>query len=152
MIIDTIDNLRRYICLCPLIQSVVDYLSSHSLEDLTDGRHEVSGEDVWVNVQTCPLRAIEDVPLEVHRQMMDIQIPLDTQEVHGFSTLTDSELRSASYDVRSDISFFSIPPQTYFSLSSGQFALYLPGEGHAPAITDRPIRKAVFKVKYQTPL
>lgn len=150
MIIDTLDNLHKYTSLCPGLQAVVDYLSSHSLESLSDGRHAVAGEDVWVNVQTCQARSREEAPLEVHREMIDIQIPLDGQEEHGYSPLTEATLLSASYDAQADISFLPIQPQDYFIVPAGQFVLYMPGEGHAPAITDRPLRKAVFKVKYQT--
>lgn len=152
MIIDTIDNLHRYASLCPLLRDVVDYLSAHPLESLPEGKYEVRGADVWVNVQTCPPRTLEEAPLEVHHAMMDIQIPLDGEEVHGFRPLTEDELCAATYDSQADISFPSLPPHTYVSLRPGQFVIYLPGEGHAPAITHSPLKKAVFKVKYQTPL
>ncbi len=150
MVIDTLDNLHKYIGLCPGLRAVVDYLSSHSLESLQDGRHDVAGEEVWVNVQTCQERSRAEAPLEVHREKMDIQIPLDGQEEHGYSPVAQATLLSATYDEQADISFLPLQPQVYFTVLPGQLVLYMPGEGHAPAITDRPLRKAVFKVKYQT--
>lgn len=151
MIIDTLDNLHKYIGLSPLLSNVVDYLSTHSLESLPDGRHDVLGEEVWVNVQTCQPRSRQEASLEVHREMMDIQIPLGGEEEHGFLPLAQESVGSAPYDAHADISFLPLSPQGYFRVLPGQFVLYLPGEGHAPAITDTPLKKAVFKVKYQTP-
>ena len=89
MVIDTLDNLHKYIGLCPSLQTVVSYLLSHPLETLVDGKHEVAGTEVWVNVQTCLPRTREQAPLEVHRDMMDIQIPIDGPEEHGFAPLTE---------------------------------------------------------------
>ena len=142
MVIDTLDNLHKYIGLCPSLQTVVSYLLSHPLETLVDGKHEVTGTEVWVNVQTCLPRTREQAPLEVHRDMMDIQIPIGGPE---------EQVLSAAYDQEADISFLSNSPQAYFNVCPGQFVLYLPGEGHAPAITDNLLKKAVFKVKYQIP-
>lgn len=151
MVIDTLDNLHKYTGLCPSLQTVVGYLLSHPLETLADGKHEVAGAEVWVNVQTCQPRTREQASVEVHRDMMDIQIPIDGLEEHGFAPLTEEQVLSAAYDQEADISFLSISPQAYFNVCPGQFVLYLPGEGHAPAITDNLLKKAVFKVKYQIP-
>lgn len=150
MVIDTLDNLQKYIGLCPSLQTVVSYLQSHPLETLADGRHEVAGTEVWVNVQTCQPRTREQAPLEVHRDMMDIQIPIDGPEEHGFAPLTEEQVLSAAYDQEADISFLTNSPQAFFNVCPGQFVLYLPGEGHAPAITNSLLKKAVFKVKSQT--
>ena len=80
--------------------------------------------------------------------MIDVQIPLDGPEQHGYAPLTAAQLSSASYDAQADISFLPVSPICYFTLTPGMFVLYMPGEGHAPAITDVPLRKVVFKVKY----
>ena len=116
MVIDTLDNLHKYIGLCPSLQTVVSYLLSHPLETLVDGKHEVAGTEVWVNVQTCLPRTREQAPLEVHRDMMDIQIPIDGPEEHGFAPLTEEQVKSAAYDQEADISFLSNSPQAYFNV------------------------------------
>ena len=148
MIIDTLDNLHKYFGLCPGLDVGADYLSSHSLETLSSGRHAISDDTIWANVQTCTPRSRENAPLEVHRDMIDVQIPLDGPEQHGYAPLTDTQLSSASYDAQADISFLPVSPKGYFTVAPGMFVLYMPGEGHAPAITDVPLRKVVFKVKY----
>ncbi|MGN0233379.1 MAG: YhcH/YjgK/YiaL family protein [Bacteroidaceae bacterium] len=150
MVIDTLDNLHKYSGLCTGLGLVADYISSHPLQDLSEGRHIVSGDAIWANVQTCPPRFRADAPLEVHREMMDVQIPLDGPEQHGYAPLAWSLVSSSLYDAQADISFLPVPPKCHFTVNPGMFVLYMPGEGHAPAITDIPLRKVVFKVKYQT--
>lgn len=148
MIIDTLDNLTRYLTVCPNIQAVLDYLACHSLESLPDGKTVISGDDVWVNVETCGPRTKDEARIEAHRLMADIQIPLSGTETHGYSPLSSTQMDASDYDTRADISFLSVSPQMYFCIKPKEFVLYLPGEGHAPAITNEPLHKAVFKVKY----
>ena len=79
----------------------------------------------------------------------------DRYDIYKYDTLpsplTEEQVLSAAYDQEADISFLSNSPQAYFNVCPGQFVLYLPGEGHAPAITTNLLKKAVFKVKYQIP-
>ena len=149
MIIDTLENLSRYLSVCPNMQKVLDYLACHSLASLPDGKTVITEDNAWVNVETCRPRAKDEARIEVHRLMADIQIPLTGVETHGYSPLSSAQIFGADYNADADISFLSVSPQTYFSVSPGEFVLYLPGEGHAPALTKEPLRKAVFKVKYQ---
>ena len=57
------------------------------------------------------------------------------------------QLPQAAYDADNDISFYEGLATNYFDVKVGQFTIYFPSDGHAPAITPVTTRKAIFKVK-----
>ena len=83
MIIDTLDNLGKYVGLNPLFADVVTFLQANDLNALEDGKHPIKDKDLFVNITTAKGRTKEAAVLETHREMIDIQIPLDTEETFG---------------------------------------------------------------------
>lgn len=153
MIIDRIENLQHYAALNPLFAKVAEFISCHDLAAMPAGIHKIQGNDLFVNIQDAPVKTRQQARFESHRRMIDIQIPVTGKEEHGWTPMTD--LPHADYDEAADMSLHDpLPPatpdsvaSTYFMLHPGQFAIYFPKDGHAPAITQVPLRKAIFKVK-----
>lgn len=153
MIVDSIENLEQYAVLNPRFAAVAEFLRNHDLSTLSAGKHEIQGDEIFVNVQDAPVKTREEARFETHRQMIDIQVPLSGCEEHGWCPLAD--LPEAPYDATTDMTLhdpvspapISSLASTYFVLRPGQFAIYFPTDGHAPAITPVPLRKAIFKVK-----
>ena len=147
MIIDTIDNLINYSSLNPLIADVVTFLKSHDLQSLSEGKHPVAADKAFVNIQTAKGKTEEEATLEYHRQMRDIQIPLDTDERYGYTPVAD--LPAATFDEEKDLALLpGVQPQTLFTVKKGQFALFTPHDGHAPCISGHEtFKKAIFKIK-----
>ena len=147
MIIDTLDNLRMYEELNPLFPKVVEFLCSHDLSSMPLGKTAICGDDLYVNIVDTQPKSQEMAVVETHRQMIDIQIPLSGTELHGYAPL--ASLEDAAYQEQDDISFYTRPPQTFLSVCPGEFVIFFPQDGHAPAITPVVLRKAIFKVKNQ---
>lgn len=101
MIIDTLDNLGKYIGLNPLFADVVAFLKDHDLNTLEDGKHPIKDKNLFVNITTAKGRAREAAVLETHIDMIDIQIPLDTEETFGYTPLQD--LPAFEYNAEKDI-------------------------------------------------
>ena len=147
MIIDTLDNLGKYVGLNPLFADVVDFLRQNSLENLEAGKHLIKDKDLFVNITTAKGRAKEAAVLETHINMIDIQIPLDVEETFGYTPLCD--LPAFDYNEEKDITKYGDTlAQTYVTCKPGQMAIFFPQDGHAPCISENPeIKKAIFKVK-----
>ena len=147
MIIDTLDNLGKYVGLNPLFADVVDFLKQNSLENLEAGKHLIKDKDLFVNITTAKGRAKEAAVLETHINMIDIQIPLDVEETFGYTPLCD--LPAFDYNEEKDITKYGDTlAQTYVTCKPGQMAIFFPQDGHAPCISENPeIKKAIFKVK-----
>ncbi|MBO4812232.1 MAG: YhcH/YjgK/YiaL family protein [Prevotella sp.] len=147
MIIDALDNLSLYETLNPLFGEVVEFLKNNNLAKMEAGKHAIKGDDLFVNIQHAKGRTPDTAVLETHRQMIDIQIPLDGPETFGFTPL--GHLPEAPYDAEKDISFYpDLMAESFIDCQPGMFAIFFPQDGHAPCITFAPeIKKAIFKVK-----
>ncbi len=146
MIIDTLDNLGKYVGLNPLFADVVSFLKENDLSTLEDGKHPIKGGDLFVNITTAKGRTKEAAVLETHINMIDIQIPIDNDETYGYTPLQD--LPAFEYNAEKDITKYGTTlAQTYVTCRPGQMAIFFPQDGHAPCIGDKDIRKAIFKVK-----
>ena len=147
MILDSIDNLGKYVAMNPLFADVVDFLKSHDLQTLEAGKYPIKDKDLFLNLQMAKGRSQEAAVLETHIEMIDIQIPISGEETFGYTPLQD--LPSFEYNAEKDITKYGeTKAQTYVTLKPGQIAIFFPQDGHAPCITDAPeIKKAIFKIK-----
>ncbi|MBQ8712061.1 MAG: YhcH/YjgK/YiaL family protein [Prevotella sp.] len=147
MVIDTIDNLGKYVGLNPLFADVVEFMKNNDLNTLEAGKHLIKDKDLFVNITTAKGRSKEAAVLETHIDMIDIQIPLDGEETFGYTPLKD--LPDFEYNAEKDITKYGDTlAQTYVTCRPGQMAIFFPQDGHAPCISEAAeIKKAIFKVK-----
>jgi len=148
MVIDTLENLGKYVDLNPLFADVVAFLKQNDLNTLEEGKHLIKDNDLFVNIQVAKGRTKEAATLETHRKMIDIQIPLDGDETFGYTPLAELP-DSFEYNAEKDITKYGdTPAQTYLTLKPGQMGIFFPQDGHAPCISEQAaIKKAIFKVK-----
>lgn len=145
MVIDTLENLEKYVSLNPLFKDVVDFIESNKLDFIETGKHQIKGADLFVNIQMANGRTKEEAVLETHKKMIDIQIPLSGSETFGYTPLCD--LPEAEYNEEKDITKYTGEADTYVTCKPGEFAIFFPQDGHAPCISDEDvIKKAIFKV------
>ena len=147
MIIDTLDNLGKYVSLNPLFADVVEFLKSHDLQTMEAGKYPIKDKDLFLNLTVAKGRAKEAATLETHIDMIDIQIPLSCSETFGYTPLGD--LPAFEYNAEKDITKYGTTlAQTYVTLKPSQMAIFFPQDGHAPCISENEeIKKAIFKVK-----
>lgn len=153
MIIDDLKQFDRYVGMNPLFTAVADFLGHVDLLSLPTGITPIQGDDLFINVQEAPVKTRSEARFETHRRMIDIQIPLTGDEEHGWCPA--HLLPEAEYNAESDMTLHDpdapLTPEdiatTYYTLRRGQFAIYFPSDGHAPAVTPTGLRKAIIKVK-----
>ena len=147
MIIDTIENLGKYVELNPLFADVVEFLKNNNLQTIEEGKHFIKDKDLFVNIQVAKGKTQEAAVLETHIEMIDIQIPLTCEETFGYTPLCD--LPDFEYNAEKDITKYGdTQAQTYVNVKPGLFVIFFPQDGHAPCIINQPeIKKAIFKVK-----
>ena len=146
MIIDKIENLFKYIDMNPLFADVVKFLKSNDLNTLEEGKHEIKGTDLFVNVQAKPGKKLQDAVLEYHKKMIDIQIPVSDSETFGYTPV--DELPEVEFDEQKDIAKLpGLEAQTYVTINPGQMAIFFPQDGHAPCISESGcLRKVILKI------
>lgn len=147
MIIDTIDNLGKYVALNPLFADVVEFLKNNDLQTMEVGKYPIKDKDLFLNLSLAKQRTKDTAILETHINMIDIQIPITCAETFGYTPLED--LPDFEYNAEKDITKYGdIKAQTYVTVNPGQMAIFFPQDGHAPCIIEKEeIKKAIFKVK-----
>lgn len=147
MIIDTIENLGKYVALNPLFADVIEFLKKNDLRTMEEGKYPIKDKNLFLSVQVAKQRTKESAFIESHIEMVDIQIPISCAETYGYSPLCD--LPEFEYDAEMDMTKYGdTKPQTYVTIKPGQFVIFFPQDGHAPCIIDeQEIKKVIFKVK-----
>ena len=100
MVVDTMENLEKYVSLNPLFEEVVKFVKEHDLMTLEVGKHPIKGDDLFLNIAVAKGKTDEEAVFETHRRMLDIQIPLDAPEAYGYIPLSDlpeAEYNDAKY-------------------------------------------------------
>ena len=101
MIIDTLDNLGKYVGLNPLFADVVEFLKKNDLNTMEAGKYPIKDKDLFVNITTAKGKAPDEAVLETHVKMIDIQIPIDGPETYGYTPLC--RLPEQEYNAEKDI-------------------------------------------------
>lgn len=146
MVLDTIENLEKYVGLNPLFADVVKFIKENDLLALEEGKHYIKDKDLFVNITTAKGKTKEEAVMETHKNMLDIQIPLDANETYGYIPL--EEMPEAEYNAEKDVTKYpGLMGTSYVTCRPGMMAIFFPQDGHAPCIATQPVKKAIFKVK-----
>lgn len=147
MVVDTLDNLEKYVSLNPLFAQAIDFIKSHDLLAMEIGKTELKGSDLVVNIAQTTPKTKEQAKLETHNAFIDIQIPLSGIEVMGYTAAKDCIPANAPYNAEKDITFFDGQADSYIPVKPGMFAIFFPQDEHAPGISPDGVKKVIIKVK-----
>jgi YhcH/YjgK/YiaL family protein len=147
MIIDKLENLKKYESVNTLFATVVEFLQQNDLNALEAGKHEIVGKDLFVNIQMAKGKTPDEAVIETHDKMIDIQIPITAAETFGYTQR--DQLPKAEYNAEKDITKIpNLAADSYVTCQPGMMAIFFPQDGHAPCIAGVPeLKKAIFKVK-----
>lgn len=146
MIVDKLENHRRYGSLHSLFSKAFDFLRDPGLSQLADGKHEIIGKQLFVIIARNAGRGRENAMLEFHRKYIDIQFVVGNEDVIGWKPTNDCQRVSQAYDAERDLGFFFDRPITWLSVPAGAFAIFFPEDAHAPLGVDGNVHKAVVKI------
>jgi len=147
MIYDTLAHIDAYRGLQPRIVRALDLLRETDFAALADGTYEVEGRDLFFFLQSYETKPCNHEP-EAHKLYADLMMMLSGQEEIGVAPL--ERVTDTGKDTEGDIRFYT--GQTVPILLDGdRFALFLPGDAHAPGIAPggicAPCRKCVVKIR-----
>ncbi len=146
MILDYLENLKSYAELNPNFSKAIDFILNSDLNNLPLGRNEISGDEVFANVMEVQPRTKEEVPVEIHRKYIDIQVPISADEVMGY--IPKKQLPDGEYSEENDVTLYPVGmlATDYINVKRSMFAIFFPQDGHAPAVTSVKLKKVIVKV------
>ncbi|SDD13782.1 YhcH/YjgK/YiaL family protein [Niabella drilacis] len=149
MVIDTVNNAQRYELLHPLFKKALDYIRQTDLLNTPAGTYTIEENAVKAIVSEASGKKAE-VSLEkfeCHNQFIDIQYVISGMEQMGWKPRGDCHAPNGDYNPEKDVQFYNDRPDTFFTLSPGQFVIFFPEDVHAPMIGEGIIKKLVMKIK-----
>ena len=148
MICDNMVSFQRYKALAPEVwQKLSDFFISISGSIPEPGSHVLDGERLKVNIVHTATQAAECGKYEIHRQYIDIHIP-----IRGYETIIcrcdSSDLKQiGTFDTDNDYVLFERAPGLEYHLEPGYFLMLYPGEAHHVLVGDgSPLVKAIVKI------
>ena len=149
MIIDYLDQAKKYYGLHPYFAKAFEYLASIDLDAIERGKYEIDGESLRAIVSDSTGMKTEAslAKFECHDRHIDIQVCIKGQEQMGWKPRGTCNTPKGADNPEKDVRYYDDAPDMYFGLTDRQFAIFFPEDVHAPMIGDGRIKKIVIKVK-----
>lgn len=124
------------------------FIKDHDLETLSNGKHEIDGENVFASVTEGPTKYIDSTQWESHRKYIDLQYVIDGEELIAVNPVAHSTL-TRPYDAKRDAANYTAHGKTYKATPT-TFFIFFPTDAHRPGITpggNKVVKKLVVKVR-----
>ena len=149
MIQDYLENADSYRSLGASMQKAFDFLESGGSKGLTDGRHDIDGDEVFALVQSYETQPAEEKRFEAHRRYIDLQYVAIGSEAIVWAPM--SRLKGwDDYSEESDSLLCSDGDGVHLTLDEGSFAVLFPQDAHKPGcVWNHPgiVKKVVVKIR-----
>lgn len=148
MIIDKIENAKRYFSLSEGIKKALQFIQSNNLTTIEAGKHVIDGDNVFAIVSEYEPLELEYAVLEGHRRYIDVQYIISGCEQMGYMPL-ENQTPVEEYDEESDCILFE-EDTPLVKMEAGMFAIFFPGDLHKPGVKhddSGKVKKMVVKVK-----
>jgi YhcH/YjgK/YiaL family protein len=145
-----IDELLPYL---PLrLSRALAYLRDADFDALPDGRHEIEGKDIYLNIMSYSTGKKEEQPVEAHYKYIDIQYIIKGSEIVFHAPLDHKRQTVKEKNLKEDYVFFSeVPDAKEYLQTAGSIMIFFPWDVHRTKCHagSRPgkVRKAVIKVR-----
>jgi YhcH/YjgK/YiaL family protein len=153
VIIDQIANIKNYIPLVSGLKKVIEILESGALKGAVPGKYTTDDPSIRYVVMAYTTKIEKTDEYEIHRKEIDIQILLKGSERMDL-ILPEPVKLAKEYIAESDAGFVSGEKSVSYYASENTFAVFFPGEPHAPSLIDgdpSEVLKVVFKIRCQAP-
>lgn len=149
MIIDTIKNASKYFSVHPLFAKAFNYINSTDLASTEVGKYEIDGDNLKAIFSNKKGMTAEEsvAKFECHNKHIDIQLCINGKEQIGWKPREKCASPKGAYNPEKDVQIYNDAPDTFFTLTNVQFAIFFPEDVHAPMIGNAVINKLVIKVK-----
>ncbi len=146
MILDQLSNAGLYLGLHRRLARAFDFLVQTNLEDLEDGRHEIDGDDIFALLSRDQGKGQERARVEHHRDYLDIQHVIRGEDRIGWMPTACCQRLASDFQPDGDVAFYYDRPESWLLVPAGSFAIFFPGDAHAPLGGEGAVFKAVVKV------
>ncbi|MBU1169390.1 MAG: YhcH/YjgK/YiaL family protein [Proteobacteria bacterium] len=146
MILDILVNADCYLPLNKGFEKAFEFLKRPDLKQLPVGKYVIDHDHVFATIAKDNGRMKENSKLETHEKYIDIQLLLDGIDDMGWRPKSSCHQPCTTYDLESDIQFFTDEPDAWITTKPGAFVIFFPEDAHMPMISKGSIHKVVVKI------
>ena len=147
MIYDKLINMGLYKGMNKNLDTAIDFILSHNLNELPMGKTVVDGDNVYINVMDAKAQPVEERTYEIHKNYMDIQ--MDLVGVERIDTGDCTRMNPGEYNETKDVAKATAEDLAGCIIGPENFIICMANEPHKPNIAvseDVVLKKAVCKV------
>lgn len=148
MIFGNVDHISEYFFLEEKIKECFSYAKEHDLCVFEKGKHDIRGDEFYVNIVEYTTTTPENRFWEAHKEYLDIHLMLDGEEQIDLNFLKNMTVKE--YVPDDDFVPMHGEKNASVVLRNGDFLVCYPNDGHRTAVAvngSTAIKKAIFKVK-----
>ncbi len=146
MILDRLEQADLYTPLHRHFSDAFAFLRQDGLAELSAGKHEIAGDDVYAVVIKGSGGVAEEAKLEAHRKYIDIQFLVSGTDQMGWKSRNLCVNSHSDYDPEIDAELFTDTSSAWVNVEPGCFAVFFPEDAHAPGCGKGEFHKVVVKV------
>ena len=147
MIIDTIENSKRYASISERIAFGLEYINNSDFSKIELGTYQIEGDDVFAMIQEYKTKPLKSCKLEGHTKYIDIQYIISGEEHIGLVSKGTQKILTKNDE--DDYAFYE-GESTLFKFKTGTFGIFFPNDLHQPCVglnQSSTVRKVVVKVR-----
>lgn len=134
-------------------QAALKFLKETDFNTLEIGRYELSDDGTYANVEEYLTK--DTAHFEAHRKYIDIQFLLKGNEYVYITPMEpDKQIETLAYNESRDIEFFDKDNYQKRLLTTKNFLVLFPEDGHKPCMkinSSDKVKKVVIKIPYKQP-
>ena len=149
MIYDKLENLHLYRGLYENLDKAIDYLETHDLSVLENGKNIVDGDYIFINVVNGKLIPETEGIFELHHNYLDIHIEIEGAEKVLYTDYISEKVEKA-YDEEGDYELLKGIKTSECMIDKDHFTICMTGEPHMPCVqmNDKQTnRKVIVKIR-----
>ncbi|MCQ2348146.1 MAG: YhcH/YjgK/YiaL family protein [Paludibacteraceae bacterium] len=148
MILDKLENADLYFEVVPRFREFMEFYNANDLEELPACKLKLQGDDLFVNIMDFTGKEEKDCKMESHRDYIDIQIPVNGDEMMGWKAQEDCQQVASEYNEDKDMALYNDPQTATIMVPKGHFVVFFPSDGHRPGIAPgKKYRKLIVKTR-----
>lgn len=145
MIADNIENISSYFKNFSFFKKAYEFIRDNANENSPEKKYSLNG-DMYAIIETSQPKAFNERKLEIHRKYADLQYIIKDYDIIGWKSFNKCGDMHTAYDLQKDIAFYNDKPDFNIRLNAGHFAVFFPGDAHAPLCGDVPVKKCIIKI------
>lgn len=146
MIINSLQNIAHYGSVYRHFKEAIDYIQTNEFDSLKEGKNEFSDNFYIVKIIGDKKSDFDGI-LEVHKEWIDIHIPLTDDEIIVFKELSECTHKEKEYDSENDYMLYKESDIAQVVIPKGYACVIDTTMCHMAMLGDGKIEKLVFKIR-----